>query len=443
MTEVDPAGSSSAYGSDWFELTNYGVNPVNISGWTMDDSSATQSDSVSMTTGTDSSTLAPGASIVFAEDPQDSSVSSGSESLTDLNDDWSTVETAFENAWYPSGAPSGFQFGVYGGKGVGLSTGGDGVTIFDSSGNIVDEVQFAGSGVFENPGLVGEGASASEAAAPSLTTTAVSGAQGAFTDSAHEVGSPGVYVPTAEITEIDPAGSSASYGSDWFELTNNGPLAIDLANWTMDDSSDALATSVSTTMGTTAASILPVGQSIVSAEDPADANVTSGSEAVATLEADLQSVETAFDNAWFSGGVAPSSFLFGVYGGKGVGLSTGGDGVNLFDAAGNQVVGVTFGAAPASGATFDDSTGTLTPSMLGVDGARASLDGTEIGSPGTTAPDTTPPTITTSADAGTFAWTDTVDIACTAVDDMYGSGVQSCTGASTNPHQRWARVTIR
>jgi len=428
VTEVDPAGSSAAYGADWFELTNYGTQPVNLAGWMMDDSSASFSTAVTMTTGGGSSVLAPGHSIVFAEDPADSSVTSGSESTATLNSDLPGLESAFENAWFPSGtAPASFAFGDYGGKGVGLSTSGDGVTIFDANGNTVDEVRFSGSGVFENPGLAGEGPAASEAVAPSVTTLAQAGIANAFTDSAGETGSPGVYVPTAAITEIDPAGSSAVYKADWFELTNTSPLAIDLSGWTMDDSSDALATSVSTSLGA-AASILPAGQSMVFAEDPADSTVTSGTESATTLSSDLPALETAFENAWFSGGTAPASFLFGDYGGKGVGLSTGGDGVNLFDAAGTQVTGVTFGAAPAGGATFDDSTGSLQASVRGIAGARPSQDATEIGSPGTVTPDTTAPTLTITGNQGTYAFTDTVDITCTAADDEFGSGIQTgCT----------------
>ncbi len=91
-----------------------------------------------------------------------------------------------------------------------------------------------------------------------------------------------MYLPTLAVTEVDPTGSSMSYAADWFELTNAGPLAVDLSGWTMDDSSDALATSVSTTVGT-ASPILTPGQSIVFAEDPADSSVSSGSEAVARL----------------------------------------------------------------------------------------------------------------------------------------------------------------
>ncbi len=161
----------------------------------------------------------------------------------------------------------------------------------------------------------------------------------------------------------------------------------------MDDSSDALLTSVSTTVGTVSP-ILASGESIVFAEDPADSGVSSGSEPVATLNTDLAGLESAFKNAWFPGGIAPSNFMFGIYGGKGVGLSTGGDGVNLFDASGNVVTGVTFGTAAATSpiATFDntaDSSSLSTFSQVGVNGAILSASDAEVGSPGSIG--TTPP----------------------------------------------------
>ena len=52
----------------------------------------------------------------------------------------------------------------------------------------------------------------------------------------------------------------------------------------------------------------------------------------------------------------PAGFLIGAYGGSGVGLSTGGDAVNLFDASGHRVTGVVFGSS-TTGFTFDNAAG--------------------------------------------------------------------------------------
>src|SRR5262249_26140182 len=96
---------------------------------------------------------------------------------------------------------------------------------------------------------------------------------------------------------------------------------------------------------------------------------------------------------WFNTATLPTGFLYGFYGGSGVGLSTGGDAVTIFDAKSNQVTGIQFGAAPASApfATFDNTPGqgsaTLplptvsTLSAPGVNGAGVSVDVQEIGSP--------------------------------------------------------------
>jgi hypothetical protein len=67
-----------------------------------------------------------------------------------------------------------------------------------------------------------------------------------------------------------------------------------------------------------------------------------------------------------------------------VGLSTTSDGVNIFNAAGTHIAGVSFGAAPV-GATFDnaallDGVAISTASIAGTNGAFS--DGPETGSPG-------------------------------------------------------------
>jgi hypothetical protein len=95
----------------------------------------------------------------------------------------------------------------------------------------------------------------------------------------------------------------------------------------------------------------------------------------------------SFSTAWFGSGSLPTGFLVGTYGGAGVGLSTSGDAVNLFDAAGNRVTGVRFSAAPTGSplATFDNTSGlngTTLPlpavsaaSVAGVNGAFLAFNG--------------------------------------------------------------------
>ena len=188
------------------------------------------------------------------------------------------------------------------------------------------------------------------------------------------VGSPPAGVSAAAtasvlITEVHPAGSgNGTYNADWFEVTNTGTSAVDISGWKMDDNSNSFGSAV-TLNGV--ASIAP-GQSVVFIDSTAPVNID------------------AFVTAWF-GSNAPAGLTIGTYGGPGVGLSTSGDAVNLFDASGNRITGVNVGAATTT-ATFDNTAGlgstTLplptvsTVSVAGVNGAFLSFNGAETGSPG-------------------------------------------------------------
>jgi Lamin Tail Domain len=183
------------------------------------------------------------------------------------------------------------------------------------------------------------------------------------------------------ISEVNPSGSGdGNVAADWFEVTNTGAAAQDITGWKMDDNSHAFANAV-VLRGVTS---IPAGKSAVFAEGLADGSTD------ATIDANFK----AF---WFDGSV-PAGFTIGNYGGTGVGLSTAGDEVDLWTAAGVLVTGVGFGASTA-GVTFDNAAGLgsatipfptiSTLSVVGVNGAFSSV-GTavtppahEIGSPGT------------------------------------------------------------
>ena len=170
------------------------------------------------------------------------------------------------------------------------------------------------------------------------------------------------------ISEVSPTGSSASYGADWFELTNTGSSALDITGWKMDDNSNSFAVSVAL-RGVTS---IAAGQSVVFMEGGS----TSTGDAV---------LNANFKSAWF--GAAATSVIFGNYGGAGVGLSATTDAVNIFDASGVVRARVDFGASTV-GTSFDNKAGlnnvTLTQkSVVGVNGAFMSASGGEIGSPGT------------------------------------------------------------
>src|SRR6202000_1118551 len=123
----------------------------------------------------------------------------------------------------------------------GLSQSGDEVNVYDAGDNLVTGVSFGASQnqlTFDNSaGITGAIGTVSDPG----------GDDGSFTDGHVESGSPDVahIAPTLAVTEVDPAGSGSVYGADWFELTNFGTHAVDMANWTMDDSSAGAATAVS------------------------------------------------------------------------------------------------------------------------------------------------------------------------------------------------------
>ena len=175
------------------------------------------------------------------------------------------------------------------------------------------------------------------------------------------------------ISEVAPwSSTNSSIAVDWFEVTNRGTTAVDVSGWTMDDNSNAFSSSVALN-GIT--SIAP-GESVIFLETT-----------------DLPTKRAAFLSLWF-GASPPAGLQIGSYAGSGVGLSSSGDAVNLFDSSGNRVTGVSFGAAPGGPyATFDNSAGlgsttlplptVATLSAVGVNSAFvAANDAQEIGSPG-------------------------------------------------------------
>jgi hypothetical protein len=171
------------------------------------------------------------------------------------------------------------------------------------------------------------------------------------------------------ITEVAPWSSGNSpVGADWFEVTNFGASAVGISGWKVDDNSNSFGASVALT-GITS---IGAGQSVIFIE---------GTAATAT----------SFVNNWF-GGTAPAGFAIGTYSGSGIGLSTAGDAVNLFDGSGALQTRVDFGASPTASpfASFDNSIGannvTLNNANLSVVGTNGAFSvihtATEIGSPG-------------------------------------------------------------
>lgn len=175
------------------------------------------------------------------------------------------------------------------------------------------------------------------------------------------------------VSEVSPYSSgNTPFGADWFELTNTGSSALTVGGWKMDDNSNAFASSVPM-LGITS---IAAGESVIYIE------CLTGCASIAGFRA-----------YW---GSPVAGVQIGTYSGSGVGLSTGGDAVNVFDSSGTVLARVDFGASTV-GRTFDNAAGlnnaaVTTLSSLGLNGAFNSTVNTtgaitvlDIGSPGTIA----------------------------------------------------------
>ncbi|MGE0418132.1 MAG: SdiA-regulated domain-containing protein, partial [Acetobacteraceae bacterium] len=350
ISEVAPWSSgNSPVGADWFEVTNNGATALDITGWKVDDNSGAFASAVALNGVT---TIAPDESVIFVESaaPAD------------------TVASFLSN-WFGSDIPAGLQVGTYTGSGVGLSTGGDQVNLFDGSGTLRASVAFGTS-----PG--GPFATFNNAAgldSAMVTELSVAGVNGAFVAAAdaNEIGSPGT-VGRLFISEVAPWSSGDSpVGADWFEVTNTTAHDIDITGWKMDDSSGSPAAAVALNGIIT----IHAGESVIFMEG-----------------ADPATARNAFIDTWF-GGAAPAGLQIGTYTGSGVGLGTSGDAVNLYDSTNALRASVTFAVSPNGPfATFDNTAGwnNATISQLSTVGTNNAFvavnDPNETGSPGNVTP---------------------------------------------------------
>lgn len=209
VTEVSPWSSGdSPYGADWWELTNFGSETVDLTGWKVDDSSNQFSAAIALN---GVSSLEPGESAVFLEGG-------------------APAATAFVNHWFAGHPPAGFQIGTYSGSGIGLGNGGDEVNIFDSEGEPVTGVSFGTSTTlftFDNAAGLG----GTETPPPSISTLSVAGVNGAFTMGG-ETGSPGTIenVDHAQISVTEPVfppvpANSIGQGQ-WVTVSNIGGAGL-------------------------------------------------------------------------------------------------------------------------------------------------------------------------------------------------------------------------
>lgn len=352
ITEVAPWSSgNSPVGADWFEVTNVSTSTVNITGWKVDDDSASFSSALVLNGVT---SIAPGESVIFVE---------GSAS----------VVNTFKTNWFGSNVPAGLQVGTYSGSGIGLGTGGDQVNLYNAAGVLQAKVIFGASDNTSPYSTFDNTAALNNATISLLSAVGVNGAFVPVNNSGGEIGSPGHWAPgVLRITEVAPwASGNSPAEADWFEVTNMGTKPVNMTGWKVDDSSGNAGSASAALALNGIASIAP-GESVIYMETSA-----------------LSTTKATFLSTWF-GSNPPENLQVGSYSGSGIGLSGDGDGLNLFDSSNTRHVNVTFGASPTAApfATFDNTAGVNLGaisqlSVVGVNGAFVALnDANEIGSPG-------------------------------------------------------------
>lgn len=190
---------------DWFELTNYGTSPADITGFRMDDDSFNFSASVALHGVT---IIEPGESVIFIE--------GNSSAVATFRSNWSVPD---------------MKVGYYSGSGVGFSSGGDGVVVFTSGGaEIAPRVSFGAStsGTAFYWSHDSSGALAT-AALGTLTTGTLPGYVTWLNGSTTMRGTPGATVVSGAASYLFWKGGSgmwtAAGGTNWFPLgaTNGGP----------------------------------------------------------------------------------------------------------------------------------------------------------------------------------------------------------------------------
>ena len=195
--------AGSIYAGDWFEITNYGDAVVDITGWKMDDNSHAFATGLLLNGIT---SVASGESVMFTE-----SANAGGVHVADFKTFWNLGASV--------------QVGSYTGSGAGLSSGGDGVSVWTSSGTEINRVNFGAATSnktfywgYEATGTLGTS---------TLGTISVTGTNGAITTTAGganaNVGSPGVALTisnpnlywTSNGTTLGGAAAWDSSGLNW------------------------------------------------------------------------------------------------------------------------------------------------------------------------------------------------------------------------------------
>jgi plastocyanin len=170
ISEVMPSSNlSGAIGGDWFEVTNFGQDPISLNGYSWDDESRTAGTHTIATVA--SFIIDAGQSIIFYDGvtPEDSA--------------WAYEWSQLANGIVVVAADD------FGGIGFsGLSSGGDEVNLYDQNGQLISRATFAA-------GDVTAGISIEYDTTSTLVGLSVVGVNGAYASAGGDIGSPGNMMP--------------------------------------------------------------------------------------------------------------------------------------------------------------------------------------------------------------------------------------------------------
>ena len=289
ISEVAPWASTAAnspLAADWFEVTNIGNAVQSLAGWSMDDDSSTPG--VAPLSGI--AGIAPGESVIFIE------LGSGHTAAGDA--------AAFRSIWFGTSPPPNLKIGSYAGSGVGLSTGGDQVNLFDGVSKKAG-VSF-GAATIVNPFKTFDNAAGlnyNGTINATISNLSSSGVNGAFVAINHstEIGSPGTIgapaTPVVNITATDANATETGNDSGNFRISRTGSTVGPLTVSYTVATGPGQATSDDYTPTLMGSATIPSGQSIVDITiTPVSDNVLEGIEAVTLTLGDSGSYDIGTNN---------------------------------------------------------------------------------------------------------------------------------------------------
>lgn len=337
ITELMSSPSDGTGRADWWELTSFETNIVNLRGWSFDDSTDDTNGPFFISTDL---FISPGESIIFVED---------------------LTPDQFR-AWWGTRVTFDRQIFTYVGGGLSFSANGDALRIWTTNRTqVFREVTFGSAsqgitfgynpdtGTFGNLSVVGD-------------------EQGSFVAiNENDVGSPGQIRPSTVVDTIDVRiteimSSEVTAGTeDWWELTSFDTVPIDLSGWLFNDSNGGFESAFTIPSGIT----IQPGQSIIFVE-----NLT----------------PQQFLDWWGAANVEPGTQII-TYAGTNLSFSTDGDSLRLWTNGTTDtnftIASVAFGPAQTGiSFAYNPANGALEPSRAGINGALRAAAGPEVGSPG-------------------------------------------------------------